>query len=413
MDAATEYLQQLQETLERLELKPIHKVIAALERARHEGRQIFIMGNGGSASTASHFVCDLAKNTRMPGQPLLKVIGLTDNMAIFSAYANDEGYENALASQLANLIQPRDVVIAISTSGNSENVIRAVDLANRAQAVTVGMTGFDGGRLRPLVDLELHVPSSTIEHVEDVHLILEHLICKAIREEEIPAGVSKVEISTLQEIARPRADLGEVRRSRHHTMHRPGQASQAGMVLSFLDQLSQELGQQDDLAKLIQRTLEIALANVEATSGTILALDEAGNVIQASLAYRGEVRGEDPGQLTRMVTKGLAGWVLRNRQAALVESTREDPRWLKRSWDEQEHGSRSAISVPMIVDESIVGILTLVHAKEKEFTTADLALAMAIAVCTSLNWPKSSRYSNAQMSVETVAHERERRGDQC
>lgn len=182
MEAISAYITDLQKTLERLPLEHIEQVIELLQAARVEKRQVFIMGNGGSASTASHFVCDLGKNTRVPGWADYRVIGLTDNMAIFSAYANDEGYENALARQLTSLVQPDDVVIGISTSGNSPNVLNAIVLANQRGAKTIGFTGFDGGELRSLVDLEVHVDSDCIEHVEDIHLVLEHMITKALRE---------------------------------------------------------------------------------------------------------------------------------------------------------------------------------------------------------------------------------------
>lgn len=140
------------------------------------------MGNGGSASTATHMVCDLAKNTRQPDWPHYKVIGLADNMAIFSAYGNDDGYDNVFRLQLANLLNPGDVVVAISTSGNSPNVVRAVDLANERGATVIGMTGFGAGKLGPMVDIHLHVPSDCIEIVEDIHLMLEHMITKVLRE---------------------------------------------------------------------------------------------------------------------------------------------------------------------------------------------------------------------------------------
>lgn len=182
MNHVQAYFSQLQHTIDLIEQEPILKAIEMLHQARLEGRQIFILGNGGSASTASHMVCDLAKNTRRAGWPPFKVIGLTDNMAIFSAYGNDEGYENVFAQQLANLLQAGDLVIGISTSGNSPNVLRAVELARERGAVTFGFTGFNAGKLGSLVDLHLHVPSDCIEHVEDIHLVLEHLITKAVRE---------------------------------------------------------------------------------------------------------------------------------------------------------------------------------------------------------------------------------------
>ncbi len=182
MNIVTHYFSTFKEILDRIDSKPIHKAIDILHEARLNGRRVFIMGNGGSASTASHFVCDLAKNTRHPNWPDFRVIGLADNMAILSAYANDEGYENVFAQQLASLVQSNDVVIGISTSGNSPNVLNAIDVAKKAGSYTIGMTGFDAGKLGAMVDLHIHVPSDCIEQVEDIHLMLEHLITKALRE---------------------------------------------------------------------------------------------------------------------------------------------------------------------------------------------------------------------------------------
>ena len=182
MNPVTGYISELISTMNQLEETPIQQAIAALHEARLGGNQVFIMGNGGSASTASHFVCDLAKNTRKSGVTDFRVIGLTDNMAIFSAYANDEGYENVFAMQLASLVQSGDVVIGISASGNSANVLNAITVAKQAKAIAIGFTGFDSGKLGGMVDIHCHVPSYCIEHVEDIHLMLEHLITKALKE---------------------------------------------------------------------------------------------------------------------------------------------------------------------------------------------------------------------------------------
>ncbi|MEM7330678.1 MAG: SIS domain-containing protein [Chloroflexota bacterium] len=182
MSEVKQYFSEIKQTLDLIAEDPIEKTIDILHQARLDGKQIFIMGNGGSASTASHFVCDLAKNTRTEKTPHYKVIGLADNMAILSAYANDDGYENVFAYQLANLVQAGDVVIGISTSGNSPNVLKAMDVANAANAKTIGLTGYNGGKLSALVDVEVHVPSDCIEQVEDIHLILEHLITTVLRE---------------------------------------------------------------------------------------------------------------------------------------------------------------------------------------------------------------------------------------
>jgi D-sedoheptulose 7-phosphate isomerase len=168
--------------MDRLPMEAIQKAIDVLHETRLSGRKVFIMGNGGSASTASHFVCDLGKNTRMQGWPNFKVIGLADNMAIFSALANDEGYGNVFSQQLANLVEANDVVIGISASGKSPNVLNAIEVARQAGALTIGLSGYDGGHLASMVDISVHVPSFCIEHVEDIHLILEHMMTKALKE---------------------------------------------------------------------------------------------------------------------------------------------------------------------------------------------------------------------------------------
>ncbi len=192
MEHITSYISVLQDTVGKLPVGSIARVVETLQNARLEGRQVFIMGNGGSASTANHFVCDLAKNTKHDSLPHFRVIGLTDNMAIFSAYANDEGYENVFAAQLANLVEAEDVVIAISASGNSANVVKAIEAAKSYNAVTVGFTGFTGGKLASLVDIQVHVDSYVIEHVEDIHLMLEHMIVKAIKDIAVAESLTEV-----------------------------------------------------------------------------------------------------------------------------------------------------------------------------------------------------------------------------
>jgi D-sedoheptulose 7-phosphate isomerase len=194
------YIDELKEILDRLSPGVIEQVLDCLHEARLENRQVFILGNGGSASTASHFVCDLGKNTRVKGTPNFRVMGLTDNMALFSALANDEGYENVFAQQLGNYLQREDVVIGISTSGNSPNVVNAIQFANTVGATTIGFTGFSSGKLGSMVDIDLHVPSHSIEHVEDVHLVLEHLITKALREKAMAMVMEESTLAVLAEV---------------------------------------------------------------------------------------------------------------------------------------------------------------------------------------------------------------------
>ncbi len=181
MDLVQSYLNDVKTTLETLPTDEIWDAIAVLHSARLSRQQVFIMGNGGSAATASHFACDLAKGAEVAGYPSFRVIALTDNMAVFSAYANDCGYESVFARQLTNLLRPDDIVIGISGSGKSANVLNAIDLARREGATTIGLTGFDGGQLRGIVDLCLHVENDCVEQVEDVHAVLCHLMATALR----------------------------------------------------------------------------------------------------------------------------------------------------------------------------------------------------------------------------------------
>jgi D-sedoheptulose 7-phosphate isomerase len=181
MDLVQSYLSEVKATLELLPDEDIWEVIVTLHDARLGGRQVFVLGNGGSAATASHFACDLGKGADVSGHPGFRAIALTDNMATFSAYANDCGYEQVFARQLANLVQSGDVVIGISGSGNSANVLNAIHLARERGAITVGFVGFDGGQLKGIVDLCIHVENCCMEQVEDVHVTLGHLIATALR----------------------------------------------------------------------------------------------------------------------------------------------------------------------------------------------------------------------------------------
>jgi len=182
MDNILRYVAQLKETLDRLPWEAIRDVIGVLHYARMNDKQVFIMGNGGSAATASHFACDLGKGTLLPGRPRFRVIALTDNMPLFSAYANDYGYEYVFREQLASLVRRGDIVIGISGSGNSANVLNAIEFARASQAITIGFVGFDGGKLKEMVDICIHVPNHCMEQVEDIHLMLEHLICTCLRQ---------------------------------------------------------------------------------------------------------------------------------------------------------------------------------------------------------------------------------------
>jgi len=176
------YLDELRAVLGRLDCDVIGQVVEALLDAYGSACKIFILGNGGSAATASHFACDLGKGVSgLPGRRF-KALALTDNVPLLTAWANDTTYEGVFAEQLDNLVQARDVVVAISGSGNSPNVLRAMELARERGATTIGFTGFKGGLLKDLCDICVVVPSDKMDHIEDTHHALQHLICRSLRD---------------------------------------------------------------------------------------------------------------------------------------------------------------------------------------------------------------------------------------
>ena len=178
------YFEEVKGICVRMDQRPVEEMIEVFLRAYEEGRRIFFFGNGGSAATASHFCEDLGKGT-LPSPEAggrIKAISLTDNTPYITAWANDEGYEVVFEQQLANLAEPGDVTVAISGSGNSPNVLRATDYANKNGLFTIGMTGYDGGRLGKIVKINVHVPSFDMGLVEGVHLLLVHYVVDRVRE---------------------------------------------------------------------------------------------------------------------------------------------------------------------------------------------------------------------------------------
>ncbi len=176
------YLETLADTLARVPREPIEEIVAVLRRARRERRQIFLMGNGGSAATASHWVNDLLKSAVVPGEPRFKVACLADNVATLTAYANDTSYEMIFAEPLVALAEPGDVVIALSGSGNSPNVLRAMDVACNLGLTRIGLAGFAGGKLKAKCQVCVVVPSDSMQIIEDAHLAVAHAIFRALCE---------------------------------------------------------------------------------------------------------------------------------------------------------------------------------------------------------------------------------------
>ena len=170
--------------IDAIDLKKVGQAIEIFRLAREEGRRIFVCGNGGSASTASHFVCDMVKGASYGKEARFRIMALTDSLPTITAYSNDVGYECVFVEQLKNFAEPGDVVMAISGSGNSPNVLRAVEYGNSLGCRTIALTGRNGGALGPMAELNLQVSEPHMGRIEDAHMIALHMICYYFMEEE-------------------------------------------------------------------------------------------------------------------------------------------------------------------------------------------------------------------------------------
>lgn len=187
----TQYLKEIDSITKLLNQDDIAKAIEILYNAWKNGRQVFVAGNGGSASTATHFVCDLAKFTAVSGKKRFRAISLNDNIPLVSAITNDLGWENIYTEQLLNLMQLGDVFVPISVHGGSgsdaaglwsQNLLKAAKFVQERDGKVVALSGFDGGILKKIADACVVVPFDSTPHVEGFHTIITHLICARLRE---------------------------------------------------------------------------------------------------------------------------------------------------------------------------------------------------------------------------------------
>lgn len=178
---AKQYFEELQRVIVGLPHDGVDQIADTLVKAYEAGQMLYLFGNGGSASLASHLACDLGKGTAYcNGGKRFRVLALTDNLPTLTAWANDASYEDIFSEQLRNFVQPRDVAFAISGSGNSKNVLNALQVAREAGATTVGISGFQGGQMKSLCDLCLIVPSNNMQIIEDLHLAMAHSIFRIV-----------------------------------------------------------------------------------------------------------------------------------------------------------------------------------------------------------------------------------------
>jgi D-sedoheptulose 7-phosphate isomerase len=170
------YRDELLKAIASIDLEKVNRAIEILAEARDRGRRIFVCGNGGSASTASHFATDLVKGASYGRTPRFRIMALTDSLPTITAYSNDVSYECIFAEQLKNFAEPGDVVMGISSSGNSPNVLRAMEYGNAIGCRTIALSGRDGGQLGPLAQLNIQISHAHTGRIEDLHMVVLHMI---------------------------------------------------------------------------------------------------------------------------------------------------------------------------------------------------------------------------------------------
>ena len=175
------YTDELKQTLDQICRADIEKLEAWLEDARLNGKRVFVLGNGGSAAAASHWVCDFGKGINVGSSKRLKIMAPSDHSSIFTAYGNDNAYDQTMVEQIMNFLEPGDLVVSLSVSGSSANLVEAQKYAREAGAKTVCIVGDYNGKLIDLSDLSIVLPSKNYGVVEDIHLILEHAISQDMK----------------------------------------------------------------------------------------------------------------------------------------------------------------------------------------------------------------------------------------
>ena len=193
MSFPASYRERLLSTVGSIDTARVAQAIQWMREARDAGRSIFVAGNGGSAATAAHFVCDMVKGASHAGPVCFRIVALGQNLPTLTAYSNDLSYADALVEELKNFAQAGDIYMAISGSGNSPNVVRAMEYAKsigcRTLALTGALTGSDGGKLGALAELNIHVAEPHMGRIEDAHHVICHMICYSFME-EIAGGIT-------------------------------------------------------------------------------------------------------------------------------------------------------------------------------------------------------------------------------
>jgi D-sedoheptulose 7-phosphate isomerase len=282
-------------------------------------------------------------------------------MAAVSAYGNDDGYDQVFARQLNNLASPDDVLVAISTSGNSPNVLNAVEAANQMGAITIGFTGRDGGMLGSMVQIEVRVPNQFADQIEDVHLIVAHLITRSLKQLAQPTVVMIPQEQTYDAGIQPLAI------NNRHPVTIEGTNRISALPLNWPPEMIANPG--CGLGALLLHLV----ANFNATSGSFLLLDEAGQIIDSAVAYTGQLQSPEGDRIARFLNRGLAGWVVEHQVGTLVANTHWDSRWLP-SESESTPKPRSVLCAPLVKSDRVTGVVALTRPGSLPFNDGDLAI---------------------------------------
>jgi phosphoheptose isomerase/putative methionine-R-sulfoxide reductase with GAF domain len=383
------YITDLPFAMDPIPLDLVEKSINTLNQARLRNKQVFIMGENGSQPLASLFASDLARDHGQVGWTIYLLDWLPEESERAKDAAEHMLYQHIFIRQFKSLIQSEDVLIVLSADGDRPKTLHALQLARRAGAHSLALTGVERGHLGLQAEINLHVPCDTEEQFEDGVLILEHIIFRALREVRESAQKDRSHGKRSQPDPQALITPGASRDKAVLEAHLP---TRAKTVFEALYALSQENKQANSRDHLLKRVLEVTSQVLEADSGSLVLFDEQGNAREAVMAYEGEVHIYPVEHLVDILQRGLAGWVIQHRQPVLVGDTRNDTRWLRRAWEEKQV-SRSAISAPLIDGEDVFGVLTLVHAEAGRFREDDLILLGAIAVNAAMLGVKTLRES--------------------
>jgi D-sedoheptulose 7-phosphate isomerase len=376
MDRKALHIRELQQALDRLPLDKIDQVIAALHKARINGKHVFVLGVGSSAVVAFHFVGDLCAIPRQRGGAGFKAISLTEYATMFSMHMEGEDIETLSVNRLDNLLSRGDTLVIFSISGSSRIALRAVELANRRGATTIGITGEDEGRITSLVDIGICIPTKCVEYIQEIHLIVQNIITQSLREKTLPIPALTVTEKPIPK-ANPLDHSSLFRSLTVEYIDQPSSPERSRAQVELFSELSNELAHELELRDLLSRVLRLTLNKFRASSGTFVVLNERLEAVEGSVFFNGEAVPYTVQPYSEIIERGLAGWVVKNRQAALIRNTRDDPRWLPRSWDEE---NRSAICVPVLDNDRVNGVLTLVTKQPGGFSEEDLSLLAAVTM---------------------------------